>query len=238
MNPPPFFNQGHTIPARSQEAFLHNHTDRFASKTMSMNMPILNPEMDQKLMHLAVQHSARVQKFQIDAAIRLLQMEYETIMARMTHQTPPDRTHQEALGAVQTIAMLGSNVSKMSHTSCPQLGPRADTRCASDNDRLPNVACSSDRKRSRDEAEVIEREFETAHPSGYGKLVLTCEVCAACCHLIILRHELIFFRFQTACEIYQLRPKVWDRRSGKSDSQSSKIAAKYGVTAKTVRDIW
>jgi hypothetical protein len=86
-----------------------------------------------------------------------------------------DRIHQEALGAVQTSAMLGSNVPKMSVPSCQDL----------------NVTCSQERKRHRDEDEVSERDVEAAHPSGHGKLVLTCEVCAPCCRLPTYLHALI-----------------------------------------------
>ncbi len=186
------------MPALSHEAYPLNtlpSVNQVVSKGMSMNVLFPN-QMDQKLVHLAYQHSARVQKFQIDAAIRLLQMEYETIMARMNHQSPPDRLHQEALGAVQTIAMLGSNIPKMSAQSCAQPGHRVDTRCASENGRVQDVACSSDKKRSRDEEDLIEREQEEpAHPSGHGKLVLTCEVFAACCCYLVLWHKLTFLLF-------------------------------------------
>jgi hypothetical protein len=214
-----FLSQGRNIPAHNHGVFPSNgspRADNVASKPMSFTMPTINP-MDQQLMQLAFQQSARVQKFQIDAAIRLLQMEYETLMSGMTHQPTPDKAHQEALGAVPAISMVGSDIAKVSSPSCPQPGHRADSRCFSEIHKNVDPACSQDRKRNRDEAEVIERDVDIAHRSGHGKVVLTCE---------------------TACEIYRLRPKVWDRRGGKSDSQSSNIAAKYGVTAKTVRDIW
>ncbi len=173
MNPRTHFHEsnfGRTIPARNREDFQFHmmpSADHIMSKAMSVNMPITNP-MDQQLMHLAYQQSARAQKIQIDAAIRLLQMEYDTIMARMAHQTPMDRIHQEALGAVQTIAMLGSNVPKMSAPSCPQQSYRAGSTCSSDNDRVTDFSCSQERKRHRDEDEVSEQDVEAAHPSGHG----------------------------------------------------------------------
>lgn len=45
---------------------------------------------------------------------------------------------------------------------------------------------------------------------------------------------------ETACEIYAMRPSRSDDSKGeaRAKSHSAEIARKYGVTAKTIRDIW
>mmetsp|Transcript_26986 Transcript_26986/g.71027 ORF Transcript_26986/g.71027 Transcript_26986/m.71027 type:complete len:127 (-) Transcript_26986:20-400(-) len=43
---------------------------------------------------------------------------------------------------------------------------------------------------------------------------------------------------QAACRIYEKRPRPGERRRGKSCTMSAHLAAEYGVTTKTIRDIW
>ena len=204
------------MPVHRQEAFPYTIfpiADYVMSEANSLQMPRTN----QKLMQLAFQQSARVQKFQIDSAIRLLQMEYETIMTRMTHQSSLDTAHQEALGAVQTIAMLGSNVPKMSAQNCRQLDHRAESRCPGENERVLDAACTPDRKRNRDEHDASDRDIEAAHLGGHGKVVLTCEVCIVCRCLPNVLCVLIFVAL--ACR-RPVRSINYGRRSGTDGAEN------------------
>jgi hypothetical protein len=188
-----FLNQGRNMPARINETFARSPLARVDHVTPKIN-PVITPtvdiDMEQKLMQLAFQQSARIQKVQIDAAISLLQKEYEKIMARMIQQSAQDRIHQESLYAVQNFATLGSNVAKMSAPTFPHSSHSGEPKCFSESRN--EVACSQDRKRHRDESYVMEQDVEAAHSGGHGKVVLTCEVCAAFVSAAFVSHQLTF----------------------------------------------
>jgi hypothetical protein len=207
-------NVGRDRPASSQHALAPQQpllsSGSFTKPFMGSSTAAL--EM-QRLQLAASQQHAQMQTLQIDAAIRLLQMQYNSLLSQVMNQ---------------------SNVYP-EQTSCrvPPVYHPATSKAE------PSEAESGvSRKRGRSETESDSMKVSATSGNGNGSVVLNSEVNCFDLDITFSCNMANLTTLQTACEIYNLRPKVWDRRGGKSDSQSSQIAAHYGVTAKTVRDIW
>ena len=179
---------------------------------------------------------ASLQAQQLDGAIRLLQMQYNAVMSSMAEEPRSDNlTSSFPLTNLRQPSFshqLDVPCSDMSHFTCSAWGPSAPSNRSPlyssltagmpsmqmpalsipGRDAYENDSVCGKRRASDDDA-----GSERTAKRGVGKLALTAE---------------------TACAIYEIRPRVWDRRGGKCDSQTAKIAALHNVTAKTIRDIW
>jgi hypothetical protein len=170
----------------------------------------------------------QMQTQQIDGAIHLLKMQYEAIMCNVRQNQEPANLQDRCLSQFDlprpewTMPCMAQSLQGNQY--------KTNLKEAS----VPD-SCSAHRKRGAED--ILNDDLSKKRSiSSSGKLVLDSEVPFV---FLSLFEIVILTQFlQTACAIYELRPKVWDRRGGKSQSQSAQIASSYGVTAKTIRDIW
>jgi hypothetical protein len=203
-----------------------------------LGVPLLRSKGEQGFGLNSIQRAEiETQTQQIDAAIKLLQVQYNAIMSSVRK----NQEAQERKFAYQFVLPVRDCSSNIPSQRCPtQMTPQAG---------------AAHRKRAAEES-LDDRASKKSVANSCGKLQAALNAGAlserpasfqtfgAC-----VDHTDFLSRFpkgtrlrvcesQTACAIYQLRPKVWDRRRGKPQSQSASIASKHGVTSKTIRDIW
>jgi hypothetical protein len=126
--------------------------------------PIQISPSELDMQQLATHQNAQMQKFQIDAAIRLLQMQYNSIMARVITQ---NTAVQERIACVVPPAI------HLPQCVMPTLPARSD-ESVGESDQTSRSQPES-RKRGRDESYDSANEVVSAG-SSHGKVVLTCEV--------------------------------------------------------------
>ena len=147
---------GRNMPASNHGIMQNQLVNRVESLSKQAMALVPTGSGIQRLQH----QSAQIQKLQIDAAIRLLQMEYNSILARMINQNIASQ-EQPGCGSVPVHV--------------PNIALSTEAKSNRDETRSGSRSPSEVGKRRREEAEENE-VHEAAGPSSHGKVILTCEV--------------------------------------------------------------